>query len=77
MKLPEEITRGKWNMCKPFYEKHYKVSFTRMPKARDVDFLYENMINLRDSLADHMEASRIYLNHLNRPLRSVPEKVHS
>lgn len=77
MKTPEEVTRGKWNMARPFYEKHYKVKFRRVPSAKDIDFLYQNMITLRESLADHMEASRAYLEHLNRSPRLVRGEEHS
>jgi len=68
----EELIAGKWNQCKPFYEKNYKIKFNFTPKDSDVDFLYKNMMVLRESLANHMEASQNYLNQLNRPLRSVP-----
>lgn len=51
----------KWKECQPFYEKHYQVKFKKMPKPKDVQFLWIQMNKLQESLHEHQKEARRYL----------------
>jgi hypothetical protein len=50
-----------WRECQSFYETNYKIRFKSMPKAKDVKFLYESMLQLTESLREHQKEARRYL----------------
>lgn len=51
----------KWEKCRPFYEKYYRIKFRRTPSPKEIEFLYSSMNLLKEALLEHGREARKYL----------------
>lgn len=61
----QEALDKKWEVVERYYSQAYKIKFKERLSEKNVEFLYNEMKKLKDSLQDHYDKARNYLDTLN------------